>query len=80
MGWDLHPCGELKERRGSESGEAFSLVGRSVGTEGELQGLSDETAANGLWQAGQSETYTDCPYHSPVHRSLRDVSSSADRC
>ena len=63
-------------------GEAPSLVGRSVGTERQLWELSEESAATGLWQAGQSETYTDGPYHSPACLSLRGVSTCAEgaRC
>ena len=58
--------------------EVSSLVVRSIGTEGEVWGLSEESAATGLWQAGHSETYTDSPCHSPAHPSLKHVSASAD--
>ena len=53
-------------------------MGRSVGTEGELQGLLEEGTATSPWPAGQSETYTDGPCPSPVGPSLRHVSSSVD--
>lgn len=39
----------LKERNGSACRETPSTVGRPDGTEGELWGLSEETAATGLW-------------------------------
>ena len=42
------------------------MAGRSAETEGALRGLSEESAANGLWRAGQSETYTARPSHSPA--------------
>ena len=48
-------------------GKALSLAGKSVETKGELQGYQ-KSASSGLWQAGQSETYTDGPctaLHSP---------------
>ena len=54
-------------------------LARSAEIKGELWGLSEERAAIGLWQAGQSETYTDSQCHSPVHPSLRQVSAIADR-
>ena len=60
------------------SGDASSPAERSVGTEGELQGLLEERVATSLWQAGQSETYTDGPCHSPVHPSLRRVSAGVN--
>ena len=41
-------------------------MGKSVGTEGEHLRLSEESETVGLWQTGQSVTYTDCPCHSPV--------------
>ena len=53
--------GAQRQRRGEvlASGKAPSQAGRSVGTERELQELLEESAVTGLWQAGQSETYTD---------------------
>ena len=53
-------------------------MGRSAGTEGELQGLGGE-CNNQSMQAGQSETYTDGPYHGLVHPILRHVSASVHR-
>lgn len=50
---------------------------RSVGKEGNIQGLSEESSTIGLWQAGKSETYTDDPYHIHACPSLRRVSTSA---
>ena len=35
--------------------------------------------ANGLWQAGQSEMYTDGSCHNPTCPILRHVSTAADR-
>ena len=62
------PWGGRSWRRGEvpTPGEALSPMGRSVKTEGEIQELSEESAATGLWQAGQGETYTDSLCHSPV--------------
>lgn len=51
---------------------------RSVETEEELRGLLKESTATDLWQTGQSETYTDCLYHSPAHPNLRHVHAGAD--
>ena len=74
---DLIPGGELKERRGScTQGCPF--------TSGEIRwdrrGTShpEESAATGLWQAGQSETYRDGLCHSPVQPSLRCMSAGVD--
>ena len=77
-GWDLLPWW-ANWRRGEvpASEEAPLPAGRSIGTEGELQGLSEESAAIGLWQAGQSETYTDGLCHNPACPSLRRVSTGA---
>ena len=71
LGWSL--------RRGEvpASEEAPSLVGRSVGTEKEQLGLSEDSEMAGLWQAGQNEIYTDSPCHSPVCPGLGRVSTSA---
>lgn len=54
-------------------------MARSTRIEGELWGLSEESAAAGLWQARQSETYTDGMCHSSVYPSLRRVSASDGR-
>ena len=62
-GQDLE--GQLKQSRGSASGEAPSLTGKSVGKEGEHLRLSEEGEMAGLWQIGEGETYTDSPCHSP---------------
>ena len=59
--------------------EAPSLVARSTGIERELWWLSEESAAAGLWQVRQSETYIDGICHSSVHPSLRWVSASDGR-
>ena len=47
--------------------------------EGELQGLSEESAVARLWQAGQSKTCTDGLGHSPARPTLRWVSADAGR-
>ena len=58
-------------------GEAPSLMGKSVGTEGEHLRLSEEGETAGLWQTGQSETYTDSLCHSPACPRLGRVSTRA---
>ena len=47
--------------------------------EGELWGLSEESAVASLWQAGESTTSTDSLRHSPVHPSMRWVPAHAGR-
>lgn len=69
----------LIKKKVNSTREAASLAGRSAETEGEPRGLSEESAANSLWQAGQSETHTDRPSHSPACPSPSWGSISAGR-
>ena len=52
------------------SKEAPSPTGKSVGTEGEHLRLSEEGEMDGLWQTGQSGTYTNGACHSLACPSL----------
>ena len=56
-----------------------SLPGGEIS--GDRRGVSEtrRRPATGLWQTGQTETYTDGQCHSPAHPSLRRVSASAHR-
>ena len=79
--WDLHPrAWELKQRRDSRirgnplsNEENPSLTGKSTRTEGKHLRLLEEGEAADLWQTGQSEKYTDCPYFCPTCPRLRCV-------
>ena len=70
--------GSWRRREVPISRETLSPVGKSVGTGRELQRLLEESTSTGLWQAGQSETYTNGPCHSPVYPSMRHVSADAN--
>ena len=41
-------------------------MGKSIGTEGKHLRLLEEGEVADLWQTGQSEKYTDSPYHGPT--------------
>ena len=71
------PGGKLKVRRGSCIWGS-PLTGRKISWENGRFRDSKESPATGLWQARQSETYTDGPCHNPACLSLRWVSASAD--
>ena len=49
--------------------------GNQLGQKGEYLRLLEEGETAGLWQTGQSETYTDGPCHSPVCPRLGCVST-----
>ena len=53
---------------------------KSVGTEEEHLGLLEESDMAGLWQAGQSKTYTDGSCHRPAHPSLGLMSVGTQGC
>ena len=61
------------EERFLHPGKPPYWQGDHLGQKGRSGG-SEERAATGLWQAGQSEIYTDGLCHSPVCPSLRRVS------
>ena len=73
------PLGE-NWRRGEipTSGGAPSQMGDQVRQKRNFGG-SEETAGTGLWQAGQSERYTEGPSHNTACPSLRRVSTGRDR-
>ena len=74
--WDLHPWGEgvEGEERVPHLGKTPRWLGDQLGQEGSLGGSEDSAEAH-LWQAGQSEMYTDGPCHSASCPSLRGMSA-----
>ena len=69
---------------GAEGEERFPLSGKppqwrgdQLGQRGSFGGLN-ESAAFGLWQAGQSKTYTDGTCCNPACPSLSHVSAGAE--
>ena len=77
MGWDQCPWwGAEEEERFLHPGKPPHQWGDQLGHKGNFRG-SKESTATSLWQASQSETYTDGPRHSPARPSLRHVSATA---
>ena len=66
MGWDLCPWwGAEEEERFPHPGKPPHQQGNQLGQKERLK-LSEEGETAGLWQTGQSVTYTDGSSHSPV--------------
>ena len=75
MGQDPHRWWEAeRENRFLHLGKPPHQQGDQLGRKGSFRG-SEESTATSLWQAGQSDTYTDSPCHSPARPSLRHVSA-----
>ena len=70
------PLAGSKRRGVLSSRETPSLMGDQLEQKGSLR-VSEESPATSLWQAGQSETYSDGPCHSPACPRLKQVSAVA---
>lgn len=55
------------------------FVDRSAETEGEIWGLSEESAVASLWQERQNDTYKEGQCHSLAYPNLRRVSASVGK-